>query len=47
VDVRNLDRQPTAHGEAAVLFSSYAEGGDDPVVKAFAGKTLPKLGSTR
>jgi putative membrane protein len=32
-----------AHEEAVELFSEYADKGDDPVVKAFAAKTLPEI----
>jgi putative membrane protein len=35
--------QTTAHMEAVTLFATYAKGGDDAAVKAFAEKTLPKL----
>lgn len=38
-----IDMQMMAHMEAVTLFSTYAKGGDDAAVKAFAVKTLPKL----
>lgn len=38
-----IDMQATAHTEAVSLFATYAKGGDDPAVKAFAEKTLPTL----
>jgi putative membrane protein len=38
-----IDMQTTAHMDAVTLFATYAKGGDDPAVKAFAAKTLPKL----
>lgn len=38
-----IDMQASAHMEAVSLFATYAKGGDDPAVKAFAEKTLPKL----
>lgn len=38
-----IDMQASAHMEAVTLFATYAKGGDDPAVKAFAAKTLPKL----
>jgi putative membrane protein len=38
-----IDMQATAHMEAVSLFGTYAKGGDDAAVKAFAAKTLPKL----
>jgi putative membrane protein len=38
-----IDMQTSAHMEAVSLFATYAKGGDDPAVKAFAKKTLPKL----
>ncbi len=38
-----IDMQATAHMEAVTLFATYAKGGDDAAVKAFAAKTLPKL----
>jgi putative membrane protein len=36
-------QQIEAHEAAVELFSDYAEKGDDPVVKAFAAKTLPEI----
>lgn len=38
-----IEMQTTAHMEAVTLFATYAKGGDDEPVKAFATKTLPKL----
>ncbi len=38
-----IEMQTTAHMEAVTLFATYAKGGDDESVKAFAAKTLPKL----
>jgi putative membrane protein len=38
-----IDMQSTAHMEAVTLFATYANGGDDATVKAFAAQTLPKL----
>jgi putative membrane protein len=38
-----IEMQTTAHMEAVTLFATYAKGGDDAAVKAFAEKTLPKL----
>lgn len=38
-----IEMQTTAHMEAVTLFATYAKGGDDEAVKAFAAKTLPKL----
>lgn len=38
-----IDMQASAHMEAVTLFATYAKGGDDPAVKGFAAKTLPKL----
>lgn len=38
-----IDMQASAHMEAVTLFATYANGGDDPAVKEFAAKTLPKL----
>lgn len=38
-----IDMQASAHMEAVTLFATYAKGGDDPAVKEFAAKTLPKL----
>ena len=38
-----IDMQATAHIEAVSLFATYAKGGDDAAVKAFAADTLPTL----
>ena len=38
-----IEMQTVAHMEAVTLFATYAKGGDDADVKAFAAKTLPKL----
>ncbi|WP_152046732.1 DUF4142 domain-containing protein [Aureimonas psammosilenae] len=38
-----LDTQSQAHKEAVALFRTYAGGGDDAKVKAFAKETLPTL----
>lgn len=38
-----IEMQAAAHMEAVSLFATYAKGGDDPAVKAFAKKTLPTL----
>jgi putative membrane protein len=38
-----IEMQTTAHMEAVTLFATYAKGGDDTAVKAFAAKALPKL----
>ena len=38
-----IEMQTVAHMEAVTLFATYAKGGDDAAVKAFAEKTLPKL----
>jgi putative membrane protein len=35
--------QVSAHKEAVSLFERYANGGDDPKLKEWAGKTLPTL----
>ena len=45
---RDLDRQYDrmqleAHREAVMLFTRYSETGDNPELKAWAGKTLPRL----
>ena len=45
---RDLDRQYDrmqleAHREAVTLFTRYSETGDNPELKAWAGKTLPRL----
>jgi putative membrane protein len=36
-------QQVSAHEKAVDLFSQYADKGDDPVLKAFAAKTLPVI----
>lgn len=38
-----IEMQTIAHMEAVTLFATYSKGGDDPAVKEFAAKTLPKL----
>ena len=38
-----IDMQTVAHYEAVTLFATFAKGGDDPALKAFAAETLPKL----
>lgn len=38
-----IEMQTTAHMEAVTLFATYAKGGDDEAVKAFAANTLSKL----
>ncbi|WP_413708555.1 DUF4142 domain-containing protein [Rhizobium sp. Rhizsp82] len=38
-----IEMQNVAHMEAVSLFATYAKGGDDPAVQAFAKKTLPTL----
>lgn len=38
-----IDAQVAAHDEAVALFTSYAEGGDDEALVAFAAATLPTL----
>ena len=38
-----IDMQAGAHNEAVSLFATYAGGGDDKAVEAFARKTLPTL----
>jgi len=38
-----IEMQTVAHMEAVTLFATYAKGGDDAGVKAFAVETLPKL----
>jgi putative membrane protein len=35
--------QVGAHKDATSLFKRYAEGGEDPKLKEWAGKTLPAL----
>ena len=35
--------QVSAHKDAVSLFERYAKGGEDPKLKDWAGKTLPKL----
>jgi putative membrane protein len=42
-DDRYLDQQTMAHHEALTLFRGYAELGDNPDLKAFAGEVAPKL----
>lgn len=37
------DMQISAHKDAVSLFERYAKDGDNPDLKSFAGKTLPKL----
>lgn len=37
------DMQLSAHKDAVSLFERYSKDGDNPDLKAFAGKTLPKL----
>lgn len=37
------DMQVPAHKDTVSLFQRYAKDGDNPELKAFAGKTLPKL----
>jgi putative membrane protein len=37
------DMQVSAHKDAVSLFERYSKDGDNPELKAFAGKTLPKL----
>lgn len=37
------DMQISAHKDAVSLFERYSKDGDNPDLKAFAGKTLPKL----
>jgi putative membrane protein len=38
-----IEMQTVAHMEAVTLFATYAKGGDDAAVKAFAAETLPTL----
>ena len=38
-----MDEQSKAHDEAVALFTSYAEAGEEPKLKAFAAETLPTL----
>ncbi|HVI27467.1 DUF4142 domain-containing protein [Hansschlegelia sp.] len=38
-----VDDQVSAHKDAVSLFERYSEGGDDPALKEWAGKTLPEL----
>ena len=38
-----IEMQAAAHREAVTVFATYAKGGDDEAVKAFAAKTLPTL----
>ncbi|KQS95065.1 hypothetical protein ASG42_30135 [Rhizobium sp. Leaf391] len=42
-----IEMQTTAHMEAVTLFATYAKGGDDESVNAFAAKTLTKLENHR
>ncbi|MBU3078358.1 DUF4142 domain-containing protein [Sphingomonas quercus] len=42
-DTTYLDQQTTAHGEALSLLQSYASGGDNADLKAFATETAPKV----
>jgi putative membrane protein len=42
-DKTYLDQQRAAHEEALTLFKTYADGGDDAGLKAFATKTQPAL----
>jgi putative membrane protein len=42
-DKTYVRQQIKAHEAAVELFSDYAAGGDDAVVKAFAAKTLPDI----
>ncbi len=42
-DRRYLESQQGAHEAAIALFASYAEGGDDPVLRAYAAEVLPTL----
>lgn len=44
-DTIYVELQRKAHEEAVALFKSYAESGDDPVLKQFAQETLPALQS--
>ena len=37
------DSQKSAHQDAVSLFQRYANGGENPKLKAFAGKTLPTI----
>jgi putative membrane protein len=43
LDTQYVQMQVAAHDEAVALFTAYAEGGDNPALKAFAEKTLPTL----
>ncbi len=38
-----IEMQTVAHMEAVTMFATYAKGGDDAAIKAFAAETLPKL----
>lgn len=38
-----VDGQRAAHNEAVALFTAYAQGGENPALKAFAKKHLPAL----
>lgn len=42
-DRQYLTAQLTAHQNAVALFQAYSSGGDNPVLKKFAGQTLPTL----
>lgn len=42
-DTAYLDQQTAAHGEALSLHQSYAQGGDNVALKAFAAKTAPTV----
>lgn len=42
-DTEYIAKQEDAHENAVELFQGYAEKGDDPKLKAFAGETLPTL----
>lgn len=42
-DTRYTNQQVNAHQEAVILFRGYSESGDNPVLKAAAAETLPKI----
>jgi putative membrane protein len=42
-DKTYIDQQVAAHQEALTLHQGYADNGDDAGLKAFAGKTAPKV----
>ena len=42
-DGRYLNQQTNAHQEAVILFRGYAESGDNPQLKQFAGTHLPHI----